>query len=105
MSARIRRRPKVVEDVEGIADFIARDSLEFALRFVESVEATLSWLADFPGAGAPFHSDAPELQNIRTFRVKDFPNHIIFYRRHADAIEVIRIIHGARDLDAELQGN
>jgi plasmid stabilization system protein ParE len=30
--------------------------------------------------------------------VRGFPNHLIFYREHAGLLEVVRIVHGARDL-------
>ena len=47
-----------------------------------------------------FHEIHPELAHLRFRRVSGFPNHVIFYFVHADAIEVLRILHGAQDLDA-----
>ncbi|MFW6171341.1 MAG: type II toxin-antitoxin system RelE/ParE family toxin [Planctomycetota bacterium] len=35
--------------------------------------------------------------------MKGFPNHVIFYIEHSSAIDVVRILHGAQDLDAELK--
>lgn len=102
MTVRILRRRKAERDAENIADYIAKDSLEAAIRFLANTEATLSDLAAFPGAGSPFESTHPDLANLRFRRVKGFPNHVIFYVQHKDAIEVVRILHGARDLDAEL---
>ena len=48
--------------------------------------------------------DAEELADYiaKDSRVKGFPSHLIFYVEHIDEIEVVRILHGARDLDAEL---
>jgi len=102
MSARILRRLKAARDVEDIADYIAKDSLAVAERFLENAESTLKDLSDAPGIGSPFESDHPELANLRFHRVKGFPNHLVFYLEHTGAIEVIRILHGARDLDTEL---
>ncbi|MGH9438287.1 MAG: type II toxin-antitoxin system RelE/ParE family toxin, partial [Terriglobia bacterium] len=34
------------------------------------------------------------------FPVKDFPKYLIFYRPIRDGIEVVRVIHGARDIPA-----
>lgn len=103
MSVRILRRLKAAQDAEDIADYIAKDRLEAAVRFLENTESTLMDLADSPGIGSPFESDHAELSNLRFRRVTAFQNHVIFYVEHKDAIEVVRILHGARDLDAELR--
>ncbi len=104
MPARILRRPKAAADAESFADWIAKDSLAAALRFLENVEATLERLADFPGSGSPYQIDVPTLHNLRFARVVGFPNHVVFYLEHSTAIEVVRILHGARAIDAELRG-
>jgi toxin ParE1/3/4 len=103
MPVRILRRSKSVSDAESIADWIAKDSLAAALRFLESVEATLNQLAEFPSCGNPFQVDLPGLTNLRFARVRGFPNCIVFYIEHKAAIEIIRILHGARDIEAELR--
>ena len=100
---RILRRRKAAQDTEEIADHIAKDSLVAAARFLENVESTLKDLATFPDAGSPFESEHPELANLRFRRVKGFPNHVVFYVEHRKAIEVVRILYGARDLDTELR--
>lgn len=43
------------------------------------------------------------LQGIRRWKVKGFPNFLIFYRSTDEGVEIIRILHGARDLDAIFQ--
>lgn len=103
MPIRILRRPKAVSDAESLADWIAKDSLAAALRFLENVEATLERLAEFPGRGSPYQIDVPTLANLRFARVVGFRNHIVFYIEHSTSIEVVRILHGARNIDVELQ--
>lgn len=44
-------------------------------------------------------SRKPELVGIRTWAVDGFPNHVAFYRTIEGGIEVIRVLHGARDID------
>lgn len=102
MAMRIIRRPKAVADAEEIADYIAHDSLEASVRFLENAEATLHDLADGTKAGSLFESDNRRLRNIRLQRVAGFPNHFIFFVKHNDAVEVLRILHAARDLDSTL---
>lgn len=64
MAARIRRRLKATQDAEAIADYIAKDSLEAAVRFLENTESTLEDLSKSPAIGSPFGSEHPELANL-----------------------------------------
>ncbi|MEX1025024.1 MAG: type II toxin-antitoxin system RelE/ParE family toxin [Planctomycetota bacterium] len=38
------------------------------------------------------------LAGLRSFPVKGFDKHLIFYRSTEHGIEVLRVLHGARDL-------
>jgi len=100
---RILRRLKATQDAEEIADYIAKDSLEAAVKFLENSETTLRDVAATPSSGSPFDSEHPQLANLRFRRALGFTNHLIFYFEHKSAIEVVRILHGARDLDTELR--
>ncbi|HWL95592.1 MAG TPA: type II toxin-antitoxin system RelE/ParE family toxin [Phycisphaerae bacterium] len=84
-------------DLEEIADYIARDSRHAALSFVGRLRAACHRLADHPEMGTSrlrFKGG-----NLRSFSVGQY---LIFYRKSADGIEVARVLHGARDLDALL---
>jgi toxin ParE1/3/4 len=102
---KVLRRIKAARDAEAITDFIGKQSLDAALRFLLQAEATLEYLAEFPSIGGRFVSDIPELAELRVCRVKGFPNHLIFYLENPNAIEVVRILHGAMDLEAELRNS
>ena len=39
-------------DLDEIADYIARDDLDAAIRFYDAARRALRFLSDFPGAGA-----------------------------------------------------
>jgi toxin ParE1/3/4 len=103
VAARILRRIRAAEDAESIAGYIAKQSPEAAVRFLLQAEATLEFLAEFPSLGERFPIDIPELADLRVSRVKGFPNHLIFYNDHPAAIEVVRILHGAMDIETELR--
>ena len=36
---------------------------------------------------------------MRYFRVRGFESYVIFYRPLSDGIEVVRVLHGAQDLE------
>lgn len=41
----------------------------------------------------------PVLANTRMFPMKQFEKHLVFYRPLVGGIEVLRVIHGARDIE------
>lgn len=94
------KRPEAVRDVIEAADLIARrKSLATADRFTAAVERTAERLARMPGVGSRWESDHPRLGDLRFFPVSRYRNHLIFYRPTADGIELVRVLHGARDLE------
>ncbi|MDO8519263.1 MAG: type II toxin-antitoxin system RelE/ParE family toxin [Deltaproteobacteria bacterium] len=85
---------EAVRDLDEIHDFIALDNPEAALRFVDLLEEKIQMLAGHPKAGRERKELAP--------LVRGFPvgNYVIFYRESRDCLEVIRILHGARDFES-----
>jgi toxin ParE1/3/4 len=66
------------------------------------VEATLRLLLRNPELGKPRMFERPELSGLRSFAVRDFGQHLVFYRPMDRGIEVLRVLHGARDLGVVL---
>ena len=52
-----------------------------------------------PGIGESYETTNPLYQGLRCFPIPRFPSHIVHYTPLADGIVVIRILHGARDVD------
>lgn len=44
----------------------------------------------------------PQLSGIRQYPIRGFKNYLIFYRATESEVEVLRVLHGARDLEAIL---
>ncbi len=80
--------------------YIGQDAPAAALRFLAAVEATLRILAENPELGPAREFDRSELLGLRFFPVKGFDKYLIFYRPFQRGIEVLRVLHGARDLGA-----
>jgi toxin ParE1/3/4 len=87
-----RLTPQAAEDLNGIHDQIALDNPAAAGRMVDALERRCELLADFPEIGARLRVRPP---GLRCFTVKRY---LIVYRPAADGIEVIRFLHGSRDL-------
>jgi toxin ParE1/3/4 len=81
-------------DLEQIATYIARQSVEIALNFVQELREKCESLADAP-RGYPL---VPRYEHLG-IRRRPFGNYLIFYRVASDAIEVVHILHGARDYE------
>jgi hypothetical protein len=56
-----------------------------------------------PGIGAPRPRANPALRDLRMHPVRGFENHLLFYRPIPGGIELIRVLHGMRDIEAIMQ--
>ena len=87
-------------DIDEHFLFIAQHSHEAAIRFFENTVSTLERLAEMPELGQMEHFGKKELADLRVWQVRGFKNYLIFYRPIERGIEVIRVLHAARDIDA-----
>jgi plasmid stabilization system protein ParE len=98
--ARFILAPCVEDELWAIWTFIARDNPDSATRVVEAAYETFKRLAKTPGLGRLRKFNNPKLQDIRSWRVSGFDDHLIFYRSIHEGIQVLHVYHGARDIDA-----
>ena len=102
---RIERRPRSRIDVIEQAIYLGEEAgEELALRFIDAVDAAVRRLAATPEIGRPRESDSARLAGLRSWPVPGFPNHLIFYRTGDDSLEIVRVVHGARDFVRLLEG-
>lgn len=93
--------PEARQDLRAIRDYVAKDDAKAAQRFVIRFCDMARMLAGAPAIGRA----RPELgAGIRSFVVHRY---VLFYRplTGAAGIELIRVLHGARDLDAVFSGD
>ena len=60
---------------------------------------SLENLADCPLLGITWEVQNKQLHGVRMWHVKGYENYLIFYAATHSAIEVIRIVHGSRDIE------
>jgi toxin ParE1/3/4 len=96
--SQLRISPRASEDLIEIWSYIADDSEAHADGFIDKIYETIELLARQPGLGR--HRD--ELAT----RIQSFPvgRYIIFYRVVTDAIEIVRVLHGGRDIESIFEG-
>jgi toxin ParE1/3/4 len=71
---------------------------EVAARFRDAVKHTVESLRQHPLIGARYRSISQQLRNLRSWPVAGFEAIRIYYLATSDVIEVIRVLHGKRDL-------
>jgi toxin ParE1/3/4 len=95
--AQLLKRPAASADLEDIWWYVAQDSPAAADRLLDRIQEKLLSLSQFPHMGASRDDLIPRL---RSFSVS---NYLIFYFPLEDGIEVIRVLHGARDAEVIFQ--
>ena len=81
----------------GIHDYIAEDSPLYARRVVDRITARSKQIADFPRAGR----QVPEYEDENVREVIEGRYRII-YRILSDRVDVVAVIHAARELPPRL---
>ena len=84
-------------DVAAQAHYLAG----VAIRFLNDFDVALGRLREFPRIGTRWPSDNPELQGLRRLQMRTFPVSI-FYLDMEPYVEIVRVLHGSRDLPALL---
>ena len=90
----VTRRPLAETDILEIWDYIADDSLAAADRWVDRLDEQFRLLAAQPMMGRARDELAP---GVRSF---PFGRYVIFYVPLDGGIDLVRVLHGARDIDA-----
>jgi plasmid stabilization system protein ParE len=85
-------------DLRDISDVIATDSPRRAITFARDLVAAAKTIADTP-LGYP-QVPGYEAQGLRR---RVFGPYLIFYRIEDERVDVLRILHGARDYDRILR--
>jgi toxin ParE1/3/4 len=70
-----------------------------ARRFLVQAEATFNRLAKMPGVGTRYDADEPLYNDLRYFPISKFRRYLVFYREIPRGIEIVRVLHGSRDID------
>ena len=96
MAYRVEWSPRAVEDLEGIALYIAGDSAAYAAAVVKTILDATRKLSRFPFAGRV----VPELddENIREWFAYSYR---VIYRVRGQVVTVAAVVHGKRLLDFE----
>lgn len=93
----VKFNDEALRDLEEIGDFISRDNPRRAATFVDELIDRCGELGDFPQA-FPFVSRYAR----RGIRKLAYRRYLIFYRVIDQRVEIIHVLHGARDYSSIL---
>ena len=90
----IVKRPRAKSDLIEIWDYIAEDSEARADAFIDRIDKKFRTLAQRPGIG--------RLRGELALDLRRFPvgRYVIFYRPLSNGVDIVRVLHSARDLNA-----
>jgi toxin ParE1/3/4 len=91
--SQLRISPRANSDLIEIWSYIADDSIANADAFIDKLYETIHVLGRQHGSGRQREELAPGIQSF------PFGRYIIFYRAITNAIEIVRVLHGARDIE------
>jgi plasmid stabilization system protein ParE len=98
--SRYKFTPQATDDLIDIWSFIARDNPDAADRVEAAVFRACDLLAESPFVGR-MRKDVTPL-HLRFWVVHPYPNYLIVYDPESKPLQIIRILHGARDLPSLL---
>ena len=96
---RVSKRPEAESDLDEIWWYIAQDNPDNADRFLDRLQERCWALADFPQMGTSRDDLKAGLRSHPCGR------YLIFYFPLEDGIDVVRVLHGARDVEALFDPN
>jgi toxin ParE1/3/4 len=97
--ARLLKRPEAANDLEDIWWYIAQDNPQEADRLLDRIQEKLLLLVEFP------HMGISQDELVSGLRSSTVGNYLIFYFPLEDGIDVVRVLHGARELETIFQRN
>jgi len=86
----VRWLKRALGNLDAEAAFVALDNPSAAARLVDTIARTVGLLAQHPGMGCP-----GRVEGTRELVVANTP-YLIPYRVRNNAVEILRVFHGAR---------
>lgn len=102
MNRSLHVKPAATADVDNTAMYIAEDNPSAGQRFLAAVDECFGRLLTMPKLGREYDLGGFRLTELRSLPISGFANWLVFYRVTEDGIEIVRVLHGARDVDAVL---
>jgi toxin ParE1/3/4 len=88
----ILRTDETLADLRHIASYIAQDNPAAASHWLDEMQQLFSILATQPRIGKRMRT-----KTLGTVRQFSRGNYVVYFKPLADGVEILRVLHGARD--------
>jgi toxin ParE1/3/4 len=96
-------RPLAWKEINVELDYLEEQAgFEIAERFLDHLINSFETLAQTPRMGILCGFRKPATRRLRRWSVKGFENWLIFYQPKDYGVEIVHILHGARDIEGLL---
>lgn len=92
MPRRIELSRAALADFYALYDYIARDNPPAAAKVLRALDRSIQLLADQPKLGKVYRHRRLRL------RLLTHDDYLVFYRERPGVIEIVRVIHGRRNI-------
>jgi toxin ParE1/3/4 len=103
MSRKLIIRNRATQDLRQQANYILNNgNISAAEHFLELAESTFAQILIVPIIGKSVDFVLDSMGEVRQWRIKNFQDYLVFYRVQEEQIEILRVLHGSRDLEGIL---
>lgn len=96
----VNKHERANRDLEEIFVFIGAHDVDAGLDFLCAAEQTFELLAQMHLLGSSRRFRSARLRQLRQFPIKGYEEYLVFYCPTNDGVEVVRVLHGRRDIEA-----
>ena len=100
------KKPRLVFSDAATADILEQahwysrqSGKTLAKRWENAVTSAVLRVVNAPAAGRLCAFRPRELRDVRRTTVAGFPKHLLFYQSREEEVVILRVVHGARDLE------
>jgi toxin ParE1/3/4 len=99
MTPQISYRQAAIDDIDAITQHLEQIDRRLADRFEDAVQETARLALAYPALGRTVDFQDSALHGSRFLIPRGFRNYLLFYFPTAQGIDVLRVLHGARDIE------
>ena len=89
-----------VDIIEQADWYEEKSDRKLSERWSNAVTSAVLRIMRNPGSGVPCRFNPTELHGIRRVPISGFRKHLVFYRVEGNDVLILRVLHGARDLES-----
>ncbi len=90
-------------DVLAAIDYYRREAPPgVSLKFIDALKHAYQHISSHPASGSARYGQELDLPGVRSWSVAGFP-WLVFYVERSKRVDVLRVLHGERDIPASLR--